>query len=133
LAVEGPLVVKIDFTETEQPERDFFEAALAEHDLRFLTGLVEVEADAEILCIYLTSRVDAAFLDVHPELKLITTRSAGYDHIDVNECSRRGVIVCEVPGSNANTVAEHTFASDARSITPHHRSARSKKEDSLFL
>jgi D-lactate dehydrogenase len=102
--------MKIDFTETEQPERDFFEAALAEHDLRFLTGLVEVEANAEILCIHLTSRIDAAFLDMHPALKLVTTRSAGYDHIDVSECSRRGVIVCEVPGSNANTVAEHTFA-----------------------
>jgi D-lactate dehydrogenase len=102
--------MKIDFTETEQPERDFFEAALGEHDLRFLTGLVDVEADAQILCIYLTSLVDAAFLDAHPELKLVTTRSAGYDHIDVSECSRRGVIVCEVPGSNANTVAEHTLA-----------------------
>ena len=55
-------------------------------------------------------RIDAAFLDAHPELKLITMRSAGHDHIDVSECSRRGVIVCEVPGSNANTVAKHTFA-----------------------
>src|SRR4030095_14780966 len=102
--------MKIDFTETEPPERDFFNAALAEHDLRFHTGVREVEADAEILCIYITSRIEAAFLDLHPELKLITTRSAGHDHIDVRECSRREVIVCEVPGSNANTVAEHTFA-----------------------
>jgi D-lactate dehydrogenase len=102
--------MKIDFTETEQPEKDFFKAALAEHDLRFLGGVREVEADAEILSIYITSRIDAAFLDEHPELKLITTRSAGHDHIDVSECSRRGVIVCELPGSNANTVAEHTFA-----------------------
>jgi D-lactate dehydrogenase len=101
--------MRIDFTETEQAEKDFFEAALAEHDLRFLTGIIEVEANAEILCIHLTSRVDAAFLDAHPELKLITTRSAGHDHIDVSECSRRGVIVCKVPGSNSNTVAEHTF------------------------
>jgi hypothetical protein len=53
--------MKIDFTETEQPERDFFKAALAEHDLRFLTGIREVEADAEILCIFITSRIDAAF------------------------------------------------------------------------
>ena len=30
--------MKIAFTETEQPESDFFKAALAEHDLRFLTG-----------------------------------------------------------------------------------------------
>ena len=102
--------MKIDFTETEQPEEVFFQAALAEHDLRFRAGLGEVEADAEILCIYITSRIDAVFLDSHPELKLITTRSAGHDHIDLRECFQRDVIVCEVPGSNANTVAEHTFA-----------------------
>ena len=102
--------MKMEFTETEPPEEDFFRAALSEHDLRFFTEVREVEADAEILCIHLASRIDAAFLDTHPALKLITTRSAGHDHIDINECSRRDVIVCEVPGSNANTVAEHTFA-----------------------
>jgi D-lactate dehydrogenase len=124
--------MKIDFTETEQPEEDFFEAALAEHDLRFRAGL-EVEANAEILCFYITSRIDAPFLESHPKLKLVTTRSAGHDHIDVSECSRRGVIVCEVPGSNANTVGRPYLRADARAITPHHRSARSKKENSLFL
>jgi D-lactate dehydrogenase len=102
--------MKIAFTETEQTEKDFFQTALTEHDLRFAAGLGEVEADIEILCIYITSKIDAAFLDKHPALKLITTRSAGHDHIDVSECSQRGVVVCEVPGSNANTVAEHTFA-----------------------
>ena len=102
--------MKIDFTETEQPEEDFFEAALAEHDLRFRVGIREVAADTEILCIFITSRIDGLFLDAHPELKLVTTRSTGHDHIDVMECARRDVIVCEVPGSNANTVAEHTFA-----------------------
>jgi hypothetical protein len=35
----GADAMKIDFTETEQPEEDFFEAALAEHDLRFRVGL----------------------------------------------------------------------------------------------
>ncbi|HEY5811938.1 MAG TPA: hypothetical protein VIT23_04720, partial [Terrimicrobiaceae bacterium] len=102
--------MKIDFTETEQPEQDFFKAALAEHDLRFLAEIREVGVDSEILCIYITSPIDAAFLERHPNLKLITTRSAGHDHIDVSACSQRNVIVCELPGSNANTVAEHTFA-----------------------
>jgi D-lactate dehydrogenase len=102
--------MKIEFTETEQPEEDFFQAALAGHDLRFLSGISEVDRDAEVLCIYIGSRIDARFLDAHPALKLITTRSAGHDHIDAGECLRRAVIVCEVPGSNANTVAEHTFA-----------------------
>jgi D-lactate dehydrogenase len=102
--------MKIAFTETEQPEKDFFQAALAEHDLRFPSEAREVGVDTEILCVFITSRIDAAFLADHPELKLVTTRSAGHDHIDVGECSRRGVIVCELPGSNANTVAEHTLA-----------------------
>jgi D-lactate dehydrogenase len=102
--------MKIDFTETEQPDEDFFKAGFAEHELRFVSGVEEVPPDAEILCTYIMSRIDAAFLDAHPQLKLITTRSAGHDHIDVSECSRRDVIVCEAPGSNANTVAEHTFA-----------------------
>jgi D-lactate dehydrogenase len=102
--------MKIDFTETEEDEEDFFKAALAGHDLRFFTGTEQVEADTEILCIYLGSRIDREFLDKHAVLKLIATRSAGYDHIDVSECARRGVTVYEVPGSNASTVAEHTFA-----------------------
>ncbi|HEY5741681.1 MAG TPA: NAD(P)-dependent oxidoreductase [Terrimicrobiaceae bacterium] len=102
--------MKIDFTEIEQPEQDFFKAALAEHDLRFLAEIREVGVDSEILCIYITSPIDAAFLERHPNLKLIITRSAGHDHIDVSACSQRSVIVCELPGSNANTVAEHTFA-----------------------
>jgi hypothetical protein len=54
--------MKIDFTETEPSERDFLKAALAEHDLRFHTAIREVEADVEILCIYITSRIDATFL-----------------------------------------------------------------------
>jgi D-lactate dehydrogenase len=102
--------MKIDFTETEQPEEDFFKAALAGHELRFVSGVGEVEADAEILCVYIQSRIDTAFLDAHPQLELITTRSAGHDHVDVSACSQRGITVCEAPGSNANTVAEHTFA-----------------------
>jgi D-lactate dehydrogenase len=102
--------MKIEFTETERPEKDFFKAALPAHDLRFPTGAREVGAGAEVLSIYVGTQINAAFLDAHPALRLITTRSAGHDHIDVRECSGRGVIVCEVPGSNANTVAEHTFA-----------------------
>src|SRR5258708_5509458 len=102
--------MKIDFTETEQAERDFFEAALAEHDLRFLTGLVEVEANAQILCMRLGCWMDGGFIAAHPEFRLVTRRWAGYGHIDVSEWCRGGVIVWQVPGRNANSVAEHTLA-----------------------
>ena len=40
----------------------------------------------------------------------MATRSPGFDHIDVAECGRRGITVCNVPSYGENTVAEHTFA-----------------------
>jgi len=36
--------------------------------------------------------------------------STGYDHIDLEECRKRKIPVCNVPTYGENTVAEHTFA-----------------------
>ena len=63
-----------------------------------------------ILSPFIYSRVDEAALERLPDLKLVTTRSTGVDHIDLEACRRRGVTVCNVPSYGANTVAEHTFA-----------------------
>jgi D-lactate dehydrogenase len=43
-------------------------------------------------------------------LRLITTRSAGYDHIDLEYCQKHGITVCNVPDYGDATVAEHAFA-----------------------
>ena len=59
---------------------------------------------------FIYSKVTAERLARLPNLKLIATRSTGYDHIDLAECRRRGVTVCNVPAYGENTVAEHTFA-----------------------
>ena len=53
--------------------------------------------------------VDAAFLDQTRKLRIIQT-GAGYDNVDIDACSRRGVMVCNAAGVNANAVAEHTMA-----------------------
>jgi D-lactate dehydrogenase len=45
-----------------------------------------------------------------PNLKMITTRSTGFDHIDLDYCSEHGITVCNVPTYGDNTVAEHVFA-----------------------
>jgi D-lactate dehydrogenase len=45
-----------------------------------------------------------------PKLKLIATRSTGFDHIALDECQKRGISVANVPYYGENTVAEHTFA-----------------------
>ena len=63
----------------------------------------------EVISPFIYSRVNEETLDLLPDLKLVSTRSTGVDHIDMEACSRRGVAVCNVPTYGANTVAEHTF------------------------
>lgn len=55
----------------------------------------------------ITSRImDAAM----PGLKGIVSFGVGYDHIDVDAASERGIYVANAAGANAESVAEHTFA-----------------------
>jgi D-lactate dehydrogenase len=42
-------------------------------------------------------------------LKLIVTRSVGYDHIDLDEAKRRGIPVCHIPDYGAHMIAEQAF------------------------
>ncbi len=55
-------------------------------------------------------QVDAALIEACPQLKVIARCGVGLDNIDVAAASRRGVPVVNAPGSNADTVAEHTLA-----------------------
>ena len=96
--------------ETQVSEWDFFRENLADFSLRCVDELEDVEADAKAVSVFVHSRVDEAFLQAHPGVKLVTTRSTGHDHIDRAECTRRGVTVCNVSSVDENTVAEHTFA-----------------------
>ncbi|MBU1119392.1 hydroxyacid dehydrogenase [Patescibacteria group bacterium] len=66
--------------------------------------------DIEILVVFIHSQVTAEIIEKLPNLKLITTRSTGYDHIDVKACEEKGIVVCNVPFYGENTVAEHAFA-----------------------
>jgi D-lactate dehydrogenase len=67
-------------------------------------------SDAEILSVFIYSDLDAALLSRLPNLKMIATRSTGYDHIDATYCRGNGIMVCNVPTYGTNTVAEHAFA-----------------------
>jgi len=66
--------------------------------------------DAEIVAVFVYCNVNAAALMKMPNLKLVTTRSMGFDHIDLDACAARGVTVCRVPAYGVQTVAEHAFA-----------------------
>src|ERR1700675_2422436 len=45
-----------------------------------------------------------------PRLRVVGRAGVGVDNIDLEEATRRGVLVMSTPGGNAISVAEHTFA-----------------------
>jgi D-lactate dehydrogenase len=102
--------MKIYFVEVESLERQFFESELGDHELYFVSGLDEVGADAEIVSTFIYSRIDGLFLDAHPAVKLIATRSTTHDHLELESCAKRNVTMCSVPSYGDHVVAEHTFA-----------------------
>ena len=78
--------------------------------LRTADELVAAAADVDVLCMRdQFGQVTREVLDRLPELKLIVTRSVGYDHIDLAEAERRGISVCNVPDYGAHMIAEQAF------------------------
>jgi phosphonate dehydrogenase len=48
-------------------------------------------ATADALMVFMPDRIDAAFLEECPQLKVIAAALKGYDNFDVDACTRRGI------------------------------------------
>ena len=66
--------------------------------------------DADALIVRSATRVTPELLDKAPRLRAVGRAGVGVDNIDLQEATRRGVLVMSTPGGNAVSVAEHTFA-----------------------
>lgn len=107
--------MKIAFFEIQAWEKEKIEEVFAGQDLLFFEHAfkkedIESVRDCDVLSVFIYSFIDRECLELLPQLKLIATRSTGYNHIDTEAAEERGVIVCNVPTYGENTVAEHTFA-----------------------
>jgi len=107
--------MKIVIFEIEIWERKAFECLQRDHDVIFEQGKLDEAsahnfADAEVVSTFIYSTLDAAVLSALPRLKLIATRSTGFDHIDLKTCKTQNIRVANVPVYGENTVAEHVFA-----------------------
>jgi D-lactate dehydrogenase len=107
--------MRIAIFEVEQREASAFSRLEADHEVRLIAqplrdGNVEEFADSEAVSVFVYSRLDRDRLARLPSLRLIATRSTGFDHIDLGYCAERGITVSNVPTYGESTVAEHVFA-----------------------
>ncbi len=106
--------MKIGFFELEGWEEEIIKKNLSNDELFFSKEKIDqnslaFQKDCEGISIFVNSKINAEVLQNFPKLKFITTRSTGYDHIDLKACSEKNIVVAYVPGYGDNTVAEFAF------------------------
>ncbi len=107
--------MNIAFFEVTPTDKAFFEKQLTHQTLSFYKEPLcldnaDLAKQADIISVFISSRIDANLLAKLTKLKGVTTRSTGTDHIDVEACKQQKIVVKSVPTYGVNTVAEHTFA-----------------------
>ena len=73
-------------------------------------NLITEIADADALVVRSATKVTPELLDKAPHLRAVGRAGVGVDNIDLEEATKRGVLVMSTPGGSSVSVAEHTFA-----------------------
>ncbi len=107
--------MRIAIFDTEKYEIDSLSRKLKGLDVGFYKeklsiDILEKVGNYEIVSVFIQSKLNAESLKHLPNLKFITTRSTGFDHIDLDYCKKNNIKVSNVPFYGGNSVAEHTFA-----------------------
>lgn len=111
--------IKTVFFDIKETEQKFLEKNIPENcEFIFIQNPFQIEfdknldkiKDAVILSVFTSSTVAAANLKKLPNLKLIATRSTGYNNVDLDYCTEHNISVVNVPRYGDITVAEYAFA-----------------------
>lgn len=99
--------LQVDIEDTARVKKRFPEATVIEG---VPENLVEACKDAEIISCFIGIEWTQEILKQLPKLKLICSRSVGYNHINLAYCTQNGITVCNVPDYGSHVIAEHVFA-----------------------
>lgn len=107
--------MKIAIFEHEPWMEEHIKNLLPEHDLVFTDQPLTDKNVADFqdvagISVFVYSKVTSEVIESLPNLKLITARSTGYDHIDLAAAARQNIAVANVPHYGSITVAEHTWS-----------------------
>jgi glyoxylate reductase len=96
-----------------EPLKNGNEVIISEFD-RPLTPeeLIEKGKGVDALLSLLTDKIDGEVMDaIGPQLKVISNYAVGFDNINIDEATNRGIVVCNTPCEEVDeAVAEHTWA-----------------------
>lgn len=95
--------------DTEQLNAEFSDT---DHTVTYVAESIlpaNCQSDAEVISVFVTSKVTREIIESLPNLKLIACRSTGFDHIDLEAAKEHNVTVVNVPVYGETTVAEYTF------------------------
>jgi len=106
--------MKVAFFELEHWEEPILKNQLAGHDLYLTSEKLTIDSlpdrkDFDVISTFIDSEGSREVLDSFPNLKLVATRSTGFDHIDLETAKSRNIEIANVPAYGENTVAEYTF------------------------
>lgn len=85
--------------------------------------LLKILKDYDVAITRSSTPVDMAFLENATNMKAIVRAGVGVDNVNIPECSKRGIVVMNVPGANTIAAVELTMAhllTSARSFTNAH-------------
>ena len=106
--------MKIAFFEIEPWEADYVKERLPGYEVwvsqeKLTKETLPKELDFDAVSVFVGSKVTKDVLGQLLDIRVLTTRSTGFDHIDLVAAREKGVRVGYVPGYGDNTVAEFAF------------------------
>ena len=72
--------------------------------------LIAIIGDYEALVVRSQTQVSAQVIEAGTKLQVIGRAGTGVDNIDINEATRRGILVVNAPTGNTSSATEHTIA-----------------------
>ncbi|MBI1870279.1 MAG: phosphoglycerate dehydrogenase [Chlamydiae bacterium] len=73
-------------------------------------ALCQIISDYDAMIVRSQTQVTAKLIQASKKLKVIARAGVGVDNVDVEEATKRGIVVMNTPGGNTISTAEHTFS-----------------------
>lgn len=106
--------MNILYLHKEDWEKEYIGGRFGDHNVSFYKSFEETPKEVldstEIISVFVSHQCKREEIAKLPNLKLIATRSTGFDHIDVVAAKEKNIEVVYVPSYGENTVAEFAFA-----------------------